>query len=369
MNPFPPPPPLPHIPTTSVSDNLLLASNLSNECHLLRTDLIQKAKANQEYQQYINELEDSIRDFGDEIDLKNELVEKLTKEIEALEKSVQDGEKQKAKQLSQIYKSHNEELDSLIHELMVSEKDNANLRSQLFQHEDELNGKDSLILDLRTQLRELEFRLNGVTTSDEKLSLGEEEEEIESKPDFEEVGLAVLSPNQENETKEIDPNDGLGNSRNKSLDSSPEYQPKTIRDNTKSYSKPSLTSLTGMMKKKFSESEDDEDISPNGNQTSVTIRRDLSNKYKRDHYNRIKTLGSFDSLYPKAVSFSSDPVKQKEKEKEKDFSWKNTKKHENMFQQIETNPDKSYFNWESGDSGPNTPDRPLHPLRKEKEKG
>lgn len=334
-NPFPPPPPLPPSSTPNETSNFAVITNLSTECHQLRIELVKKSKEFEEQQVYINELEETVRDLGDELDLKNILIEKLSKEIESLEKVNTDIEKQKAKQLSIVYKTHNEDLDALILELMDSEKENANLRAQLSQAEEQLNAKDSLILDLKEQLREFSNPIESKSVLETTI----EEVILPQEPD------SHLKPDVPSESFQLPNSHGLK-------------------------LKTSLGSLTGIMKKKFSESEDEDDLSPEG----MTIRRDLSNKT----YNRIKSGQLSESLYPRSVSFvhdlgarketkkeSSTPdsnsdqanVGSKSREKSEENSWKNSKKHLNVFQRIELNMEKSYFNWESGDSAPNTPEK------------
>eukprot|EP01040_Poterioochromonas_malhamensis_P014886 gene14886-16567_t len=376
LMPPPPPPPPPSNGSSKYRDpqesTLLLVSELSEECHKLRQELIQQTNQIEEQQKYINELEETIRDLSDDYESKIEIIERLTTELEAMDKASQEKDRQHAKQLSQLQKTFNEDLEGLLQDYLILEKENANLKSYILQMEDLLNERNSEILDNKAQLREYEALVKERKVNEDEIgeiggiSILNETEEIQK--ENVETTFASLSGRTLDddrviiESKEVDPHAVAVEVKRPTFDST--------RTN-----KSAIPSLTTILKKKFSESdEEDDDLSPD----KLTIRRDLSNKH---HHQRLKShssssghvhdVGSIDTVYPrKSVTFSPTdnpslpstvppPVESTDSKPKTSSAWKNEKKHLNVFQKIEMQLQKSYFSWESGESAPSSPERPV----------
>jgi hypothetical protein len=432
-SPFPPPPP-PLSSSSSVNyypndATLSLATSLAEECNQLRHEIISQAKQIQEQSTYITDLEETCRELGDEVDLKNEVVEKLTKEIELLHKSVEENEKQRIKQLSSMNKSHNEEIETFITEIVTLDKENSNLASQLSSLEEVLNEKESTIIDLQIKLREFEklypleekeddsSPLLGDGTERSGLILDDGDDDGYNSEKVPNRKLFSLLPSSDSRivqasrqrqssspsllTDEPEPKqeDQSPTEQSSSSSTPPSLQPhpaftkpsgnsKTAPGKAeKTKQKSSLTSLTNLMKKKFSESEEEEEeVSPE----QLTIRkRNLStgnksnsgySSYLRSRNNQSNTLlaspgssnnyiGPIDTYYSsttsgKSVSFapesslSSSVLKEESNSTTKESAWKNERKHQNIFQKVELQSQgkgKSYFDWESGESSPERP--------------
>lgn len=139
-----------------------------------------KLKQINEQNNYINELEESIRVLGDALDEKELELQTQQNEIHELSEQLSEEKQAYSTQLTELIRSHTKELDGMVQEILTLDQENRKYMQIIEDLRTDLNGRNSKILDLQLLVRELELNQESLEKTNNERNNVEGQEDLQS---------------------------------------------------------------------------------------------------------------------------------------------------------------------------------------------